>query len=196
MPVATFFNFLGKQKEQYTDFDFKTHKTLDFSLWSDSYSMLCNITNNEESKLAQPKRWRLQEFHDYLQEESWKLNTKNEALPQDLFPTPVTVSGQEKWTFFQPKDIHQLSSWGQAVRNCVGSASSYSEGVKKKQHFIVLAMIDNAPTFTVQLKVENGQMSVTQIVSICNKRLTDEEKDKYTFMFGAALVKRDQELVK
>jgi hypothetical protein len=194
MPVATFFNFLGKYKEQVDNFG--SYKTLDYNLWTDTYSMLGNITNNEESKLAQPKRWRLQEFHDYLQEESWKLDTKNEVLPQDLFPTPITVSSQEKWTFFQPRDIHQLSSWGRAVRNCIGSASSYSEGVKKKQHFIVLAMIDNAPTFTIQLKVENGRMNVVQIVSICNKRLTDEEKDKYTSMFGAALEKRDQELVK
>ena len=200
MPVATFFNFLGKYKKQVSVFG--DHEILEFQLWYDSYSMLNSILNKEDSQLAQPKRWRLQEFHDYLQEESWKLTTKNEVLPQDLFPTPITVFGQqewtsqEKWTFFQPIDVHQLASWGQAVRNCVGAASSYSEGVKKKQHFIVLAMINNTPTFTVQLKVENGQMSVTQIVSICNRRLTDEEKEQYVLMFGAALEKRNLEIVK
>jgi hypothetical protein len=39
-------------------------------------------------------------------------------------------------------------------------------------------------------------MSVTQIVSICNRRLTDEEKEQYVLMFGAALEKRNLEIVK
>jgi hypothetical protein len=95
--------------------------------------------------------------------------------------------GDERWSFFQPHDTHQLSAWGQAVRNCVGNASEYANGVRKKKHFIVLCMVDNKPTFTVQLKVEMGMMSVSQIVGTSNQRLTQEQKDSYTEAFGKAL---------
>jgi hypothetical protein len=48
-------------------------------------------------------------------------------------------------------------------------------------------MVDNKPTFTVQLKVEMGMMSVSQIVGTSNQRLTQEQKDSYTEAFGKAL---------
>ena len=95
--------------------------------------------------------------------------------------------GDERWTFFQPHDTHQLSAWGEAVRNCVGNASGYAEGVRKKKHFIVLCMVDGKPKFTVQLTVEMGMMSVSQIVGTSNQRLTQEQKDSYTEAFGKAL---------
>jgi hypothetical protein len=52
--------------------------------------------------------------------------------------TPIKVQhNDQQWTFIQPIDTHQLAAWGQAVRNCVGNATNYAEGVRKKQHFIV-----------------------------------------------------------
>ena len=134
-------------------------------------------------------------FHDQLQAESWKLRNIDEDLPQDLFPEPIKIQAESgNWTFFQPKSVHQLASWGQAVRNCVGNAAHYSEGVKKKKHFIVLAMIEGKPTFTVQLEVNNAIMSVRQIVGLHNSSLSTEDKEKYTTMFGKALAKRNEEV--
>jgi hypothetical protein len=102
--------------------------------------------------------------------------------------------GDERWSFFQPHDTHQLSAWGQAVRNCVGNAKDYADGVRKKKHFIVLCMVDGKPQFTVQLKVDMGMMSVSQIVGTSNQRLTDVQKDSYTKAFGKALHSRNDEL--
>jgi hypothetical protein len=48
-------------------------------------------------------------------------------------------------------------------------------------------MVDGKPTFTVQLKVDMGMMSVSQIVGTSNQRLTQEQKDSYTEAFGKAL---------
>ena len=145
--------------------------------------------------LEKPNRWRLTEFHDYLVGECFKLNTTNERLHQDLFKQPVKVEhNNQKWTFFQPQDIHQLASWGRAVRNCVGSADSYRNGIKKKTHFIVLAMLDNQPRFTIQLKVNNGVLNVEQIADTCNRRLTDSEREDYQAAFGQALKILDQQI--
>jgi hypothetical protein len=47
-------------------------------------------------------------------------------------------------TFIQPINTHQLSSWGRAARNCVGS-STYSNGILKKNHFIILSLKENQP---------------------------------------------------
>jgi hypothetical protein len=159
--------------------------------------MLCRILEKEEHKdFAPPKRWRIEEFHDYVQAEAWKIRNPNHALPQDLFPTPVKIQlGSSNWSFFQPIDTHQLGEWGQAVRNCVGNAAHYAEGVRKKQHFIVLCLIDGKPNFTVQLEVNNGLMSVKQIVGMLNSKLTPEQQELYTTAFGMALQARESELV-
>jgi hypothetical protein len=155
--------------------------------WSDTLSMLDDVIDNGIT-LDPPRRWRLTEFHDHVQVEAWKIKHPNVSLPQDLFPSPIKVEvGDERWTFFQPHDTHQLSAWGEAVRNCVGNASGYAEGVRKKKHFIVLCMVDGKPKFTVQLTVEMGMMSVSQIVGTSNLRLTQEQKDSYTEAFGKAL---------
>lgn len=161
---------------------------------SDTISMINNILSSGK-ELEAPKRWRIEEFHDHVQGEAWKIRNPNVAMPQDLFPTPVKVKHDNQfWTFFQPIDSHQLSSWGQAVRNCVGSASTYYEGVKKKQHFIVLCMLDGKPRFTIQLKVNNGVMHVSQIADIGNRSLSMEEKDSYTAAFSAALKQMENAL--
>jgi hypothetical protein len=147
-----------------------------------------NYDENQPLELAKPNRWRITEFHDYVSAECFKLSTPNERLHQDLFPEPVRVdlSGQ-RWSFFQPQDVHQLAAWGRAVRNCVGNADTYRKGIKSKTHFIVLAMIDNVPRFTIQLKLSNGSLNVDQIADTCNRRLSDTEKSQYTEAFGMAL---------
>jgi hypothetical protein len=140
--------------------------------------------------LEPPARWRLTEFHDHVQAEAWKITNKKEDLPQDLFPAPIKIHHKEQtWTFFQPVDTHQLSQWGQAVRNCVGTGG-YAEDVKKRKQFIVLCILDNKPKFTIQLKLNQGLMSVHQIAGIGNARLTDDEKSLYTETFREALAIR------
>jgi hypothetical protein len=159
----------------------------------DTISMLSTVVETKE--LAPPKRWRIVEFHDHVQAEAWKITNVNQSLPQDLFPEPIKVQhNDQQWTFFQPIDTHQLAAWGQAVRNCVGNATSYADGVRKKQHFIVLCMINNQPQFTVQLKVSTGMMIVDQIAGVSNASLTSEQREDYTQVFGQALQEREKVL--
>jgi hypothetical protein len=203
MPVASFFHILNKYAEENAnDPRERMHgiseetglHVLWFTEWNDTLSMLIRVLNAGNT-IDPPKRWRLVEFHDYVQAESWKIQNPNEKLPQDLFPEPIKLQHNNKsWTFLQPHDTHQLALWGQAVRNCVGSASGYAEGVRKKQHFIVLCMLDGKPQFTIQLKVSNGMMSVDQIKGLCNSGLTLEQKDEYTEVFRLALQAREETL--
>lgn len=208
MPVASFFQIISKyydketaeQQTKHTSYHLNGELGIHiyrFYEWNDTTSMLTRILEDQpDSEFAPPKRWRIEEFHDYVQAENWKIKNPNQSLPQDLFPTPVKIElGSSKWTFFQPIDTHQLGEWGQAVRNCVGNASSYAEGVRKKQHFIVLCLIDGKPQFTVQLEVNNGSMFVKQIVGLSNSRLSPEQQELYTTAFGQALQARENELV-
>jgi hypothetical protein len=55
-------------------------------------------------------------------------------------------------------------------------------------------MIDNKPQFTVQLKVSMGMMTVDQIAGISNARLTEEQRESYTKVFGQALQQREKVL--
>ena len=209
MPIASLFTMLNKF------YDAKQLEVVDVSSdqrrlsWSfdrdcgtyrwtfreleDTISMLDTVVETKE--LASPKRWRIMEFHDYVQAEAWKITNVNHPLPQDLFPVPIKVQhNDQQWTFFQPIDTHQLAAWGQAVRNCVGNATSYADGVRKKQHFIVLCMINNQPQFTVQLKVSTGMMTVDQIAGVSNASLTSEQREDYTRVFGQALQQREKVL--
>lgn len=159
-------------------------------------TVLKGIQDNPDCdiKLERPDRWRVSEFHDYLVSLSFKINNTNDPLPQHLFPEPLKIHDAEgkKWTFFQPADVHQLASWGQAVRNCVGSASAYRDGIKKKTHFIILAMIDNKPQFTIQARVNNGIFDVSQIAGIANRSLTDIERSTYQTVFAEAINKQNE----
>lgn len=149
-----------------------------------------------------PRRWRMDEWHDHLMAETWKIRNPNEKLPQKLFPEPIKVlhkttyenfETETKYTFLQPMDTHQLAQWGQAVRNCVGSAN-YSEGIRKYRHIIVLVMIDGKPRYTVQLRVDNGMMVVSQIADISNARLDDLERSNVQDAFKQALQLREKQL--
>jgi hypothetical protein len=208
MPVASFFTWINKfyetkEAERLADTYhhmryYMSNQTglyvYPFRELEDTLSMVATVIE-DKGELTPPKRWRITEFHDYVQAEAWKISNANEKLPQDLFPTPIKVQhNDEQWTFIQPMDTHQLAAWGQAVRNCVGNATNYAEGVRKKQHFIVLCMIDNKPQFTVQLKVSMGMMTVDQIAGISNARLTEEQRESYTKVFGQALQQREKVL--
>ena len=157
-------------------------------------------------EISKPRRWRLTEFHDHLMGIQWKTRNEDFNLPQDLFAKPVKVTWQqayeEYWgkesykntketykdsamwsekensviSFFQPITSHQLADWGRAVRNCVGN-SSYASAINRKRYFIVLAMVDHKPRYTIQLKLSDGVLVVDQIADIGNRRLSDEEKD-------------------
>lgn len=204
MPVASYFNILNKEyKELIANEHIGNRGAMSHTLnlriysifdWRDTVSMIQTILD-AGNELKPPKRWRLNEFHDYVQGEAWKVRNKKYDLPQDLFPKPVRVTYEDRsWSFFQPSDTHQLASWGQAVRNCVGNAEHYANDVKKKKHFIVLCMLDGQPQFTVQLTVNNGMMAVKQIVGIANARLTEDQKAQYTNAFSKALQQRNDEL--
>jgi len=205
MGVASYFKMIDKhyhrmlQEANDSRYTYLFDSDLDcyqfsFSDWTDTLSMLSRVLEAGVS-VDQPKRWRIEEFHDHIQAESWKIKNPNEGLPQDLFPQPLKVQLDDlSWSFFQPVDTHQLAMWGQAVRNCVGSASHYAEDCKKKKHFIVLCMLDGKPQFTIQLTVDMGMMSVKQIAGIANQRLTDEQKDQYTRAFRLALQERESAL--
>jgi hypothetical protein len=198
MPVASMFTMLRKHLEQqdlnrWIDSDVGYCRQGFYEL-NDTFSMTMRILGSGQT-LEPPKRWRIAEFHDYVQAESWKIQNANESLRQDLFPEPIRVTRNgETWSFFQPVDTHQLAMWGQAVRNCVGSASHYADDIKKRKHFIVLCMIDGKPTFTIQLVVDMGLMSVKQISGVGNQFLTDEQKDQYSNAFKLALQQRESQL--
>lgn len=170
-----------------------------FTLWRDTYSMLTQCIAAGITDNIKPKRWRLVEWHDKLMAETWKIKNPKVDLPQKLLPEPIKVEqcndGEDaKYVFIQPKDTHQLAAWGQAVRNCVGSGSTYSEGIKKMKHIIVLCMINNTPRYTIQLTVDNGVMDVKQIADISNRRLTDIERANVQEAFQAALQIRESQL--
>jgi len=201
MSVTSFFNMMRKHVEKsneetrrissLSDHDFIIHAWYEMN---DTFSMMMRIFEHGKT-IEAPKRWRMPDFHDYVQAEAWKIANKKESLHQDLFPTPVKVSmGDSDWTFLQPIDTHQLAQWGQAVRNCVGSASQYAEDIKKRKHFIVLCMIDGKPTFTIQLDVSMGVMNVKQIAGVGNQRLDEDQKEKYSNAFKLALQSRNDEL--
>jgi len=210
MPVASFFHIVDKHVTQAPELTrtYRMTSTISsstgltqyyFTEWKDTLQMLHKVLCDRQEKnietLPPPKRWRLTEFHDYVQGEAWKIENTNHKLPQDLFPEPIKLTLADKaWTFIQPMDTHQLAAWGQAVRNCVGDASSYADGVRKKKHFIVLAMLDNKPTFTIQLEVDKGMMSVKQIVGTSNARLTADQQDSYTKAFAQALKLQESRL--
>jgi hypothetical protein len=206
MPVASFFSILKKYWEtkeeeggglvhRYDYCSVLCAYRYRFSDWNDVMIMITRILGaSDDAVLDPPRRWRFTEFHDYVQAEAWKVANPNEDLPQDLFPEPIKVSHDNKnWTFLQPKDTHILSKWGQAVRNCVGS-SNYADGIKKKQHFIVLCMLDSKPVFTIQLNLENGVMNVKQIKGISNSPLTNEQTQAYADTFRKALTIREEQL--
>ena len=199
MPVASFFNMLRKFNEaeptshrsSYSDYDYHVKS---FFEMNDTFSMIMRVLEHGK-ELEVPKRWRMPDFHDYVQAEAWKITNRKEVLHQDLFPTPikVNVDGSD-WTFFQPVDTHQLAQWGQAVRNCVGSAGRYADDIKKRKHFIVLCMIDGKPTFTIQLDVSMGVMNVVQIAGVANQRLSVVQHEQYSTAFKQALQSRESEL--
>lgn len=156
----------------------------------DAIRIITRLLSSAEynGELEPPKRWR--DLHDYVMAKEWKIKTPNEALPQDLFPEPVKNG---EWTFFQPRDVHQLANWGRAVRNCVGG-THYSEGIKMKKHFIVLAMVNKVPLITIQLSVDNGVMNVDQISKVSNQRLDSDENMAYQLAFSNALKIRENQL--
>ena len=204
MPVASMFTLLRKYLETETaNSAERNHRFIDsefgravytFYALNDTFSMIIRILENGKT-LETPKRWRIDEFHDYVQAEAWKIQNPKESLHQDLFPEPIKVQhDQQTWAFFQPVDTHQLAMWGQAVRNCVGSASHYADDIKKRKHFIVLCMIDGKPMFTIQLNVDNGLMSVKQISGVANQRLTEDQREDYTATFRQALRIREEQL--
>lgn len=199
MSAKTFINLVAKEYNKayqkhlsgsyaYLDIDSKT-QCFAFcpAMIKDTLDMTLDILN-EKAELKPPKRWR--DWHDHVMSAHWKLNHPCVTLPQDLFPEPIHQDG---YCFFQPINTHQLADWGRAVRNCVGS-SGYATLIKKKKCFIVLAMLNNQPTFTVQLKHQNGMLIVDQIVGLGNARLSDEEKEVYQKTFASALQKRSEQL--
>lgn len=162
----------------------------DYQMLNDTLSMISDIIRKKPDFKYQG-RFRVREFHDYIMTEHWKSNNVDSPLPQHLLPKPIKV--EDGWSFFQPSSTHQLAQWGRAARNCVGN-SFYCDGIKRKQHFIVLALEKGVPMFTIQLKVYNNTLQVTQILKSCNTELTTVEQNKYQQLFSKALKIREKEI--
>ena len=101
----------------------------------------------------------------------------------------------DTFCFFQPQDTHQLAEWGRAARNCVGS-TSYGRGIKKKEHFIVLIMINKVPRYTVQLKLSDQILRIDSglIKDIANRELSRDEKEFVELAFNHAFNLRTKQL--
>jgi len=162
---------------------------------TDTMAMIDQCIQGSVTDNLKPRRWRLTEWHDHVMKEAWKVKNPNVDLPQKLFPEPIKISYNDttNYTLLQPRDTHQLSQWGTAVRNCVGT-HGYSKGIQQFKHIIVLCMIDKEPRYTIQLTVDSGVMHVSQIADVCNKRLTDEQRHEIETVFKTALKLRDQQL--
>ena len=164
-----------------------------------------------EKDLPSPRRWRMTEFHDHINAEQWKCKTEKEKLPQDLFPQPLHIKARDfvstmdwyhqiekndTFCFFQPQDTHQLAEWGRAARNCVGS-TSYGRGIKKKEHFIVLIMINKIPRYTVQLRLSDQILRIdvgSGIKDIANRELSRDEREFVELAFNHAFNLRTKQL--
>ena len=155
---------------------------------TDTMAMIDQCIEGSVTDNLKPRRWRLTEWHDHVMKEAWKVKNPNVDLPQKLFPEPIKISYNDttNYTLLQPRDTHQLSQWGTAVRNCVGT-HGYSKGIQQFKHIIVLCMIDKEPRYTIQLTVDNGVMHVDQIADICNKTLTDDQRNAVQQVFSQAL---------
>lgn len=198
MPVASFFNIIKTYADENKPRDIGRQETI--YMLKDSMVMLQTILEAYETTgqtISKPRRWRLEEMHDHFMALSWVIKNKKTNLKQSLFPEPVKVRDEQDnlYTFFQPHDTHQLATWGKVVRNCVGNVSTYADGVNKNKHFIVLGMINNNPYFTMQLSLDCGVLTVKQIVSLSNRRLSDVEQHKYNTMFQQALQVREATLI-
>lgn len=198
IPIGSWINlftvFYDSKLPEHTDGGrYGSVNTFSFRDLNDTINMMRTVLDhNGGDYTGRPDRWRIADLHDHFVQESFKVSNKDEPLRQDLFPAPIKVTHLgSKWTFFQPNSVHQLAQWGAAVRNCVGSASSYREGIKRKTHFIVLAMIDNKPQFTVQARVRNGVLTIDQIAGISNRHLTPDERSSYELTLAAAINKQN-----
>jgi len=186
--------------------------------FNDTVGMLAGVMEDRLRKeippqdLPSPRRWRIGDFHNFMQGQNFKIKTKKEKLPQDLFPKPLhikymdIVSDFKTWLdsdqkystlcFFQPQDTHQLADWGKAVHNCVGQRN-YAEGIKRKQHFIVLIMFDRIPRYTVQLKLSDQVLSIDKrygIKDVSNRDLDTKESEFIELAFNHAFQLRTKQL--
>ena len=214
LPIASYFNMLERfhaktvevraAGSSYDISDDSNRVSYYWREFEDTFSMLnqClayNATQLDEKALnVTPRRWRITEWHDLLMAETWKIRNPNLSLPQKLFPEPIRVEQcddgtDNRYSFFQPFDTHMLSSWGQAVRNCVGS-HGYADRIKKYQRMIVLTMIDGKPRYTIELSVDNGVMHVNQVADVGNGRLSDMERDHVEDALREAITIREQQL--
>ena len=162
----------------------------DHNLFRDSMTML-NSVISRRNDLKYEDRFRISTFHDFIMAEQWKLNNKDAPLPQYLIPNPIKV--KQEWTFLQPNSIHQLARWGREARNCVGGYY-YINGIRDKRHFIVLAMKNHVPTFTIQLVLRNGNLEVSQIRKSSNAALNTSERKEYEQLFSELMKIREEQI--
>jgi hypothetical protein len=82
MPVSSFFNMMRKYIERskkedrhmYTLSD-PEHFIYSWFEMNDTFSMMTRIFESDK-QLEAPKRWRMPDFHDYVQAEAWKVTNK------------------------------------------------------------------------------------------------------------------------
>jgi hypothetical protein len=113
MPVASMFTMLRKYLEQQENTRYHDsevgYSRVSFYELNDTFSMIIRIFAHGK-ELTPPKRWRIDDFHDYVQAESWKIQNPNESLPQDLFPEPIKIALEVDNTIYATPENPQTYS--------------------------------------------------------------------------------------
>ena len=169
---------------------------------TDTLNMLAKYIQNAPAfeNFRCSKKISLHNFEQELIEFSINNSTngeKLEALPMDLFSEPVEVempgfeygdklgSSVKTWKFLQPKTTKHLRIWGDAVRNCVGSTTTYYTNMKKHKALIILACIDNKPRITIYAQLRDQKLEFDQVRDKMNTVLNDGQ----TYMLQQALMR-------
>lgn len=156
----------------------------------DTFDMLTAVlaTVSKIDDLAPPPRWRITTFHDYIMKKSWELKGPGEPLPKVLLKEAINLKAESgtKWSFTQPNCSNELAWWGKTVRNCVGS-SGYVERVKNKTSFIIFCFVDDKPSITVNLKLQNGRLIVQEIRQPSNRSLDTQTNAEFQILFNQVL---------
>ena len=132
----------------------------------DTFDQLGKLLN-KKVEVAPPKRWRLIEFHDQISYLYLKNNTKNNKIKTLIKPYKKDV-----YLVSQPKESIEIIIWGKKVKNCV---ASYEERIGDNI-WIFFIEKDGVPLYTVE--TDKGKtLNVKQMVSQCNGRVTNEERE-------------------
>lgn len=141
------------------------------TMYSDTLNQLVRLID-KKSVPTQPKRWRLDEFHDHISHLYLESTVENKKHDCEFIPCPIQKG---KFKIYQPRDTLQLAIWGKRVHNCV---LSYEEKIFQKESAIILVEEEDTPKYTFELRynfLKKGQIQISQSVGIGNSSIPQEE---------------------